>query len=61
LDDSLFHFVISYENNGVLHSGDISQTRDESRRSAEVISSEKVSCPLRRFNTLTSIVSSLTL
>jgi len=43
LDYSLFNYVISYENNGVLHSEEINQNHDESRRSAEVIISEKVS------------------
>jgi len=38
LDYSQFNYVISYENNGVLHAEDISQNHDESRRSAEVVS-----------------------
>jgi len=59
LDYSLFNYVISYESKGMLHSEDISENHDESWRSAEVIISEKVSCLLRRFNILTSIVSYL--
>lgn len=59
MDYSLFNYVTSYDSNDVLHSEDISQNHDERPRSAEVIISEKVSCPLRRFNILSSVVSYL--
>jgi hypothetical protein len=59
LDYSLFNFVINYDNNDVLRSENISQNHDERPRSAEIIISERVSCPLRRFNIPTSVVSYL--